>query len=747
MSRKSNRFVVPLLALVVLLASCAQFFQGKIAIDSQMSDTKLTDLVPEKTVIERLEPPEAVYVSRSLSSDRIYISWEKVYGASYYRLERAVVTAAEKDGSFAEPDEEAFEVVSKFVYGTSYTDVIFDKKEPNYRSLEYGYGYFYRVSAENPGKKYEPSDFAVSEAGTLFSPVMEIAATQGEDSAYIEVNWAKTTGASSYKVYRSAYKDGSGSSLLSSVPANQNWYKNEIDTAAQGTEFYYSVYAVNSGGQTTPVSPVALGYSLVEGAPGRVEGVRVTEGRGDTTGSITIEWNPASGNGDVTYSVYRTSSEDSASTLLTDKCTATTYTDSKALSQNVYYYYQVLAYTVDEEQNRLKGPISKSSSADKEPAEGFILSAPSSLSVVYAKEAGKCAITFPASIGSSAYSQKPKSPAENNYVYRIYTCETETGTFMPVEDKDESNLSVIEGHYTVTVDAAKFYKVSTVYSDSAMAEIESKQSPVAAPAPYAAENLVATQHAYIQYVTDGGVDGSGKANSNGVYPVRVSWDEPDGGADGGYYIYRSTKADSGFRKVNDIPLTATEYIDSYDAAKPGTLYYYRVLSLNSLQQGANYSNIATGWGALTHNQYMREYNKTIKNSHKKLTYMHKSPDTAKLGSEEKDGDLRGTVSYNAKMDGLGARILMHYEDYTDFSVQDEVTKDVYYFSCTGDTNTSASMDASGTMDGTVRFEGMYPGTVGYGKIKIKGGNAGGGVYVITQDGFESGDVDYKIGDE
>lgn len=745
MSRKSNRFVVPLLALAVLLASCAQFFQGKIAIDMEMTDTKLSDLIEDKEEITQLPAPGEIYVSQGLSSDTVFVSWSKISGASYYRIERAIVRERAADGSFVEPDEEEFEVINKFVYGTSYNDLIIPN--PSYKNSEYGYGYFYRVSAENPGKKYEESDYVVSAAGTLFAPVTEISATQGEDTAYIKVSWAKTAGASSYRVFRTAYSDGSGSAILSSVPANQDWYTDSIDTAAQGTEFYYSVYAVNSGGQTTPVSPVALGYSLVEGAPGRVSNVEVAEGRGETTDSIKISWEPvaATGDGDVTYSVYRTSSEDSASTLLTDKCKDAFYEDKKSLSPNVYYYYQVLAYTIDEDTGaRLKGPISLSSVSDKKPAEGFILSAPSSLSVVHAKEEGKCSVTFPAAIGSKDYPHDSgASTSYNSYVYKIYGSDVQSGNYTHIATFDDATLTAEIGYYTVTVDAAKFYRVSTSYSNVEAAETDSSLGSVAAPAPYQAENLVATQHAYIQYVTDDDKN----ANSNGVYPVKVTWEEPAGGADGGYYIYRSTKADSGFRKVNDIPLTATEYIDSYDAAKPGTLYYYRVLSLNSLQQGANYSNVATGWGALTADQYMREYNKTIKNSHKKLTYMNKSNDLDKLGEETKYGDISGSVEYSAKTSGLGARIIMKYTDYAEFYIMNDSSLGVY-FKCTGNTNTSASMDASGEMDGTMNCEGMYPGAVGYGEIKIKGGGAGGGVYVITREGFPSAaDVSWTVGEE
>lgn len=726
--------------LMLLTLGCTQFFQDKVAKTSGLPGTSLGDLVSEKTEIGQLDAPVEVNVSQAVSSDTIFVSWSNVSGATSYRIERAISKSLDSNGDFVIPDEADFEVLNKFVYGTSYTDKILSN--PTYLNSEYEYGYFYRVSAENPRKKYDASEFTVSGAATLFAPVTVISATQGEDSSYIRVSWEKTKNASSYRVFRSAYSDGSGSSLLATVPANQNWYKNEIDSSAQGTEFYYSIYAANSESYTTPVSPVALGYSLVEGAPGRVTNVKVTKGRGETTDSITISWDAASGS-DVEYLVYRTSSVDSASTLLTSKGqTSTTYTDSKNLSQNVYYYYQVLAYTLDEEQNRLKGPISESSASDKNPCEGYLLSPPTSLSVVYASDGENCTLTFPAALGSA---DCPKdsglSLSYNSYSYKVYTSDTQAGTFVDSgRIFDDGSLTAHDGYYSVTVAAAKFYKISTYRTDI---PLESALSAVSAPAPKAATSLAATERAFID-----GVTVSGKENASGVYPVKVTWSAPAGGADGGYYLYRSTKKDSGFRKVQDDPISAdvTEYIDAYDSAKPGTVYYYRILSLNELKQGANYSNVDSGYGALTHDQYMREYNKTIKSSHKKLTLMHKAGSTDKLGSETKEGTLSGSISYNAKIAGLGARIIMYYDTYADFYINNDESLG-YYFCVTGNTNTTASMDASGTMDGIVTCTGMYPGTVVYDNIKIKGGAAGGGYYGITPEGFESQNVDWTVGEE
>lgn len=722
---------------LLFLSSCAQFFQGKIAKGTDLPGSNLSDLVLGKTEGTKLYPPEKIDVSQALSPDSIFISWEKVSGASYYSIERAEMIPSAA-GSFDEPREEDFDTLCQFVYGTSWTDKIL--KSPSYKSPEYGYRYYYRVSAENPGKKYEPSDFSEPEYGTLFAPVTEISATQGESDTSIVVTWGTTANASSYSVYRSTSSNGRNPSLLRNIPANRGVYTDEIDSDAQGTDFYYSVYAVNSSGYTAPISPIALGYSSVSGAPDRVKNVKVTKGRGDTTGSITIKWDAVDGD-DVKYSVYRTSSGDSTSTLLKDKLAVTTYTDTdKNLLDNVYYYYQVLASTVDDEEKILRGPMSKSSASDENPAEGFILSAPSSLSVVQDAEKGGCIVTFPAPIGSADYQYEAKVPASNNYSYRIYASESQSFETPTITTFDDLSPYEKDGYYSVPVDFANFYKVSTLYSDAEGNKIESnRQSPVAAPVPYPVKNLSVTRHDYFQDIKDGKV----KANSNGVYPVKITWDAPDGGA-GGYYIYRSTSADAGFKKIDET--TKTEYVDSYDLAKPGIYYYYRVLSLNLLGQGVNYSEVnekSYGYGALTYEQYMREYNKTIKNSHKKLWRMSASSVTDKMGSDSAVGDISGTVKYNG-----GMATTMKYDNYADFYIMNDKSLGVY-FCCTGnsDTNISSITTQSGSMEGTMYCEGMYPGSVKYDKIKINGGGAAGGTYIITPDGFESGEVSWTVGEE
>ena len=255
-------------------------------------------------------------------------------------------------------------------------------------------------------------------------------------------------------------------------------------------------------------------------------------------------------------------------------------------------------------------------------------------------------------------------------------------------------------------------------------------------------------------------------NIFGVYPVRIRWQKPAAvdGASLGYHVYRSTKPNAEFEQITAAPVSVAAesggfftFIDENPSAVPGKPYYYRVLSLDARGE-SHYSEAGRpapeagglevspcmGYGALSHEQYMLEYNKTVKASHRKMTYMNKPAALSKLGAETQSGTVGGSLSYRARIAGLGARVTLHYERYADFYIDNDRSLGPY-FTLTGDTNISASMSQSGRMDGTVNAAGMYPGKIFYDKIEIKSGVAAGGTYGIEPEGFPRAEIDWPWG--
>lgn len=725
--------------------SCAAWFQGKVDMDMDINNITIKDLFYVRETIKKLDTPSQLFVSQGLHSGKIELTWTKVDYATSYRIERAVVTSQNAQGNYNIPDESDFNVINEHCYDNSFTDIILTN--PQDKNEEYGYHYFYRVSAENYDLSIESeptvcTDPSTRGEGWLFSVPLKVEAEKGKSTGQIKLTWQGVSGASFYKIYRTEKENGTGLELIDKVYGNQNFYVNSVLSSEQGTEFYYKVVATNNFGHDSAYSAIAMGYSLKEGAPSAPSEVKVLNGLGVNKSRFNISWDAVSTSGEVTYSLYRSSSVDAAFTLVKSKLTSTTYIDeSNKLEPGIIYYYFVQTVST----NTTTQEVTKSPFSEKtEASQGFLLSAPVEFEIADSPLAGNVLLVWSPAVGSDLV----------DYTYNIYYSDTQDGVYTALVSNVTGTLNE-DGKYEFEYDKKNFYRIST-WNEASAEDKESNMSIIAAPVPDAPENVVAskTERLEKEFVP----------NKNNVYPVRITWDKPSNDNPAGYLVYRSTKPDSGFRKVMDEPVTSLEYIDNYDSAKSGIFYYYKVISVNSLGQGKKGNNPeedlafadgkslksvkCLGYGALTADQWFREYNKTVMNSQKKLTYMHKPVDTDKLGKETVYGNFGGTLGYDAHLKGLGAEIIMPYKDYVDYRVStnseliaepakaEAILTLTDYFLLNGNNDTTSNMSGNGSMSGTVKCQGMYPGTVNYGTLEIKAGAAGGGCY-----GLDTFDLD------
>lgn len=819
-----------ILILAMFLFSCSDFFEGDVSMNTESNNSSIYDLLTPAEKIEKLSAPTELFVSKALYQGKIEIRWSSVPNASSYKIERAVVKEKNADGTWEMPKESDFELLcSSNIYSTVYTDTILQKA--TYASPEMDYVYYYRVFAQNLYKGYTESDYfpdysehkvydengedtGITEVyadkstyGTLLKPVTKIEASKGTSSDSITIKWNEVEDAWQYIIERCDRENGTYSKInQNEIYANETEYVDEIPEADQGTEFYYKVYVVNGNNQKSCESACGMGYSLQPGAPSAPQDVHVENGLGTSCKSLTVKWSAVSGD-DVTYKLYRTSSSDSSYKLIKSGISSTTtnYTD-ETVKPGLYYYYFVQTIKTSSEgdsKTEVKSSFSETGKDSANPAYGFLLSAPSYIDISDGSDSLHKKITWSPAINA-------QNEAETvNFTYNIYSSSSKKGNFTNIVQTSITGTKDSNGNLfaEITLGEDRFFALTTVNENGT--DIESEKSDIASPVPEEPQNVYATKTAGLETIKakialkNGTFDESlWTVNKNEVYPLLVTWDSPTGGADGGYDVYRSTKSSSGFKKVNTDAITDEYFVDTFASAKSGIMYYYKVISLNSLGQGKKSNNpeddaehSARGYGAISLSQWFREYNKVVLSSQKKLTLMHKPNDLDKVGSETVKGTISGTLGYNAKVAGLGAEITMPYTNYADNFICDDSSIGITFI-LNGNMDTTSNMSANGNMHETVQcyskiidvtdsasigstFEnlsdtaknaiikkadthylcGMYPGYSVYNNLEIKGGAAGGGYYLVqtyeldrtsSSNGtvvLSEGKVDWKVGEE
>lgn len=826
-----------LLATALSLTSCADWFQGKIDMDTTTETGSLIDLLKPDVKVTSLDCPDQIFASQAMYAGVISVNWKAVENATSYILERAVIEA-DANGKFPELkttddwDSLEWKILREYCYSTTYQDTVLSN--PSHSNPEYKNRYAYRVTAQNIARglssdstnpftlvKDHPEDsndkgYYVTNSekmaiGYLFSAPTNVEASKGASTDSITINWTGVGDATYYRIYRDTREDFTSAAFIDSVRGNITSYSISVyNDEDKGKEFYFKVIAQNSLGNNSAYSSQAMGYALQAGAPSKPDGVKVVDGLGKSTSEIKISWNDTQTSNDyqqITYSVYRNSSANSVFTLVKKDIPSTekgsgenSIVDSANLSPNVYYYYyvQTVSYSLSGEQKTgevLKSAFSDSGIDSEEPAVGYILSTPSSFECTDSEEAGKVKLVWTPACGTNISTLNP-ALTDNTFTYNIYSSDSLDGTYSLLEE-NVTGSEYSGGYLYCNVAKNNFYKIKTVNSDG----LESAFSNAAAPQPDAPVNVTASKTKNLANISPD----KWTPNANEVYPVLIEWSAPSTDPKPvGYYIERSTKPNGAFRKITEEIITDTKFIDDNPSAKSGVFYYYRVISLNSLGQGKKCNNPedddpsihptrnreSWGYGALTRNQWFREYNKEVATSQAKLVLMHKSNDLDKVGSETIYAFLptvsvnsTGTLGYKAAVAGLGAEITMPYKNYGDHTIVSNGKLLGISFVLNGNTDTTSNMSANGNMHETVRcyhhpdlrftkdssytftdvnsknggtvtytgeiydyvnktkysakendlylFVGMYPGKVIYNNLQIKSGAAGGGYYLVT----------------
>ncbi|HTV73857.1 MAG TPA: fibronectin type III domain-containing protein [Candidatus Acidoferrales bacterium] len=157
-----------------------------------------------------------------------------------------------------------------------------------------------------------------------------VAATPG--SAQVTLTWMASAGATSYDVYQGTTPGGEGASPVQSGIAGTSTV---VDALANGTEYYFTVTAVNAGGASAASSEVNATPTAPTTAPAAPAGVTTTPG----STQVTLSWTPLAGAS--SYNIYQGLTPGGESTTpVATGITATSYTVT-GLTNGVTYYFTV----------------------------------------------------------------------------------------------------------------------------------------------------------------------------------------------------------------------------------------------------------------------------------------------------------------------------------------------------------------------------------------------------------------------
>jgi len=265
-----------------------------------------------------LTPPTNLSASDGTYSDRIYISWSGVSGATHYRIARATSSS----GSGVE--------YSSFQTGTTFNDY----------SATPGVTYYYWVQAAGSSSGSGASSFSSYNSGYRGSSAVPapswVTASDGTYSDGVHLSWAYVSGATHYRVARSTSSSGTGAIY-------STWYgggRSIVDTSAiAGTYYYYWVQAArSSSGSGAGACRGDRGYrgSSAVSAPSWV-----TASDGTHSDGVHVGWAYVSGA--THYRIARSTNSSGAGYILSTWYGGGRNFVDTSTRAGIYYYYWVQA--------------------------------------------------------------------------------------------------------------------------------------------------------------------------------------------------------------------------------------------------------------------------------------------------------------------------------------------------------------------------------------------------------------------
>ena len=403
-------------------------------------------------------------------------------------------------------------------------------KNGPYTQLWIGTGTTFTHSDAVPGQSYyykirAVAGDSVSEFGSILLRTCDLArpvitvtnrATDGKPV----IKWEKVPGADKYYVYRATSQNGTYSKIYTTTSTQC------INVSTDpGVIYYYKVmaiYAANSGGNSAYSAVVSRACDLPQPV------ITVTNRASDGKPVITWEKVP----GADRYYVYRATSANGTYSRISTT-TATTCTNTKAVSGEKYYYKVVAVYDANSGGNSAASAVVFRVCDLPQPV----------ITVTNRASDGKPVITWDAVPGADKYSVYRATSQNGNYTWISTTTATSC-----------TNIKAVTG-------VKYFYKVVAIYADN-----------TAANSAYSAvKSRVCDLPQPVITVSNRASDGK---------PV-ITWEKVPG-ADK-YSVYRATSQNGTYSKI--YTTTGTQCINV--STETGVKYYYKVMAICTANSGAN----------------------------------------------------------------------------------------------------------------------------------------------------------------
>ena len=679
-----NLFLILALALLVSCNADILINNGEIGLpDSNGVIGGITEDV-------ELTAPRRVNATKSIYPDSINITWSPVPGADYYTIEKTSHEVERLSGS-----EQWVPVQESIIGTTGYRD---------YSSLEPSTYYSYRVTAHTfEGESSPVSDVST---GTILASPQSISVSQGESESEIYITWTQMPYVDSYKIYMSSTDTISGvesevQATVSSRNGSENGFAYQIDPNREaGKELSFGIQGVGESGETAAISLPRVGYTRVPGAPVQPQYSNTEEGisKGSSTTGITIRFSSQARSDDIDFIIKKSSPGSAEETILDtslsesekDKLVVNEngeyeFTDT-VVARNVLYTYSVIA----------KNDTGMSQAA---VATGYLLSPVTNLTLtpVNTEEKFGYELSFKLPVGWDDTERMTK------YIYEVVET-NKSGEVVSNKDYPEEEINdLISSFYNFEKEVTKekelteLQKISiTVRTDDGM-ETNTVTSNTIPFIPEAITSMKATSN-------DRPREGE-KPNENGVYPVHVSWETAS--TSDTFTLFRKDQ-DGNTARYN---VSGRSYVD--ESTQPLVIYEYWIEARDELGRTYGEDHAEDSYGSVTLQVYKDIF------------------ESVSLKPWDKQG-RNGRINYNAEMNGIGAIIRFTYTNFGEnlnFWMNGDYSMDV---------DASGSGSAS-SGSGGFSIEGMYPGHIGIGNIRVSGKNFA-GQYTVTykySDGSEN----------